>query len=177
LPGGNLGTGAPPSGTGSVSTGPLEQMEPLPDAAGGQSAPAMGNNALGPAEDVAMRIIQVPGAATRTSFFSNYEVVLAERTINAHKSEIIKLVYISLPYQKKLSEYDWSTTRIYKLRATPDPRCDESLMQMMLPEGGGQIDDQAQSEANRLAAEIGDKNTKLHCYQTTADDFQRAMSH
>jgi hypothetical protein len=153
-------------------------MEPLSDAPGtGQSPPAMGSNALGPAEDVPLRILSVPGASTRTSFFSNYEVVLAERTISTHKTEIIKLVYVSLPYQKKLSEYDWNTTRIYKLRATPDPRCDESLMQMMWPEGGQQPNAEVQQEANQLAAEVGDKNTKLHCYETTADDFQRAMSH
>ena len=108
--------------------------------------------------------------------FSNFEVVIAERTVNAKKTEYIKLVYISLPYQKRLSEYDWNTTRIYKLRATADPRCDESLMQMMMPEGGEQPDAEVQAEANQLAAQVGDKNTKLHCYETTADDFQRAMS-
>jgi hypothetical protein len=152
-------------------------MEPLTDAPGtGQSPQAMGDNALGPAEDVPLRFIAVPGGSSKTSFFSNYEVVLAERTINAQKTEVIKLVYVSLPYQKRLSEYDWSTTRIYKLRATADPRCDESLMQMMLPEGGEPPDEQVLADANRLAAEVGDKNTKLHCYQTTADDFQRAMS-
>jgi hypothetical protein len=153
-------------------------MDPLPDVPEtAQSAPSMADNAAGPGEDVPLRIISVPGASSRTSFFSNYEVVLAERSINPDQKELIKLVYVSLPYQKKLSEYDWSTTRIYKLRATADPQCDESLMQMMWPEGGDQPDQQAQAEANQLAAEVGDKNTKLHCYRTTADAFQRAMSH
>ena len=177
LPGGNLGAGAPPGGTGSVSTGPLEQMEPLTDAPGtGQSPQTMGDNALAPTEEVPLRFISVPGGSSKTSFFSNFEVVIAERTVNAKKTEYIKLVYISLPYQKRLSEYDWNTTRIYKLRATADPRCDESLMQMMMPEGGAQPDAEVLAEANQLAAEVGDKNTKLHCYETTADDFQRAMS-
>ena len=135
----------------------------------------MAGNALGPMEDFPLRFLSVPGASFRTSFFSNYEVVLAERTLNPNQTEVIKLVYKSLPYQKKLAEYDWSTTRIYKLRATKNPECDESLMQMMLPEG--ELDAQAQTEANRLAAEIGDKKTKLHCYETNADDFQRAMAH
>lgn len=177
LPGGNLGAGAPPGGTGSGSTGPLEQMEPLTDSPGNGQSPTMAGNALGPAEEGSFRLLSVPGASFRTSFFSNYEVVLAERTIKPPKTEVIKLVYVSLPYQKKLSEYDWSTTRIYKLRATRNQKCDESIMQMMLPEGGHPLDPQDQSEANRLAAEVGDKNTKLPCYQTTADDFQRAMSH
>ncbi len=137
----------------------------------------MPDNATAPGEDLPVRLIAVPGASTNGSFFSKYEVVLAERTIKGDQKEIIKLVYTSLPYQKRLAEYDWSTTRIYKLRATPDPKCDESLMQMMWPEGGEQPDAEAQAEGNRLAAEVGDKSTKLHCYITTADDFQRAISH
>jgi hypothetical protein len=152
-------------------------MEPLTDAPGtGQSPQTMGDNALAPTEEVPLRFIAVPGGSSKTSFFSSFEVVIAERTVNAKKTEYIKLVYISLPYQKRLSEYDWNTTRIYKLRATANPRCDESLMEMMMPEGGVQPDAEVQAEANQLAAQVGDKNTKLHCYETTADDFQRAMS-
>jgi hypothetical protein len=167
-----------PVGAGSVSTGPLEQMEPLsdvPDSA--QNAPSMADNASGPAEDMPLRLIAVPGASTNGSFFSKFEVVLAERTVNRNQKELIKLVYESLPYQKRLAEYDWSTTRIYKLRAIADPKCDESLMQMMWPEGGDAPDAEAQADANKLAVEVGDKKTKLHCFRTTADDFQRAMSH
>jgi len=181
--GGGAGTGDAVNGgaaigSGSMSTGPLEQMDPLPDVPeSAQNAPSMNEIPTGPSEDVSMRLIAVPGGSTNSSFFSKYEVVLAERTIKQGQKEIIKLVYESLPYQKRLSEYDWSTTRIYKLRAVADPRCDESLMQMMMPEGGGDPDADAQADANRLAAEVGDRNTKLHCYRTTADDFQRAISH
>lgn len=175
--GGGMNGGAP-AGTGSGSTGPLEQMDPLPDVPDtAQNAPSIGESAAGPAEDVPLRLIAVPGASTNGSFFSKYEVVLAERTVKQGQKELIKLVYESLPYQKRLSEYDWSTTKIYKLRAVADPRCDESLLQMMWPEGGDAPDAEMQADANRLAAEVGDKNTKLHCFRTTADDFQRAMSH
>jgi len=124
-----------------------------------------------------LRLIQVPGASSRTSFFSNYEVVLAERNVSQSQKELIKLVYISLPYQKRLAEYDWNTTKIYKLRVIQDPKCDESLMDMMFPEGGEQPDAETQAQANRLASEVSDKNMKLRCYTTTADDFQRAVSH
>jgi hypothetical protein len=159
-----------------MSTGPLEQMDPLPDPANDQTPPAMPNNAAAPGEDLPVRLIRVPGASSKSSFFRGFEVVLAERTIKGDQKEIIKLVYTSLPYQKRLADYDWSTTRIYKLRATPNPQCDESLMQMFLPEGGDQPDAEAEADANKLAAEIGDKSTKLHCYVTTADDFERAIS-
>lgn len=165
-------------GTGSVSTGPLEQMDPLtdvPDRAA--NAPAMNDVPTGPAEDVSMQLIAVPGGSTNSSFFTKYEVVLAQRTMKDGKQELIKLVYESLPYQKRLAEYDWKTAKIYRLRATPDARCDESLMQMMWPEGGETPDAEALAEADRLVMLAGDKKTKLHCYRTTADDFQRAMSH
>jgi hypothetical protein len=126
-------------------------------------------------EDLGVRLIPIPGASARSSFFNNYEAIIAERTISGNKTEYIKLVYISLPYQKRLEEYDWTTTKIYKLRAIQDPACDESLMQMMFPEGGGLMDSEAQAAADSLVARVGDKNTKLRCYKTTADDFARAI--
>ncbi len=169
LPGGNLGAGAPPSGTGSVSTGPLEQMEPLPSAAPAQQSPT--SNPSG--EDVPLRLVGVAVASSKTSFFSNYEVFIAERRLAPGQTELIKLVFVFLPYQKRLSEYDLNTTKIYKLRATRDPRCDETLMQMTWPEGQ-QPDEDA---ANRLAGNASNKNSKLPCYNTTADDFQKAIAH
>lgn len=182
--GGNSRVGAPgggppaPAGAGSVSTGPLEQMDPLPDVPDtAQSAPLSPDNVVPPGEEVPLRLIQVPGAASKTSFFSNFEVVLAERNITPTKKELIKLVYISLPYQKRLAEYDWNTTKIYKLRVIQDPACDESLMEMMFPEGNEQLDAETQAQANRLASEVSDKNMKLRCYRTTAEDFQRAVTH
>jgi hypothetical protein len=177
LSGAGLGASPPPVGAGSVSTGPLEQMDPLPDVPdSAHNTPAVPDNAIPPGEDVPLRLIAVPGAVSRTSFFSNYEVVLAERTVSATKTEIIKLVYISLPYQKRLFEYDWNSARPYKLRVRQNPNCDESLMEMMMPEGGGFLDSDAEASANVLATKVGGKNMKLHCYETTADDFQRAMS-
>lgn len=153
-------------------------MDPLPDVPDtAQSAPPSPDNAVPPGEEVPLRLIQVPGAASKTSFFSNFEVVLAERNITPTKKELIKLVYISLPYQKRLAEYDWNTTKIYKLRVIQDPACDESLMEMMFPEGNEQPDAETQAQANRLASEVNDKNMKLRCYRTTAEDFQRAVTH
>ena len=153
-------------------------MDPLPDVPQTpQPAAELPQTAVGPSEDLPVRLIPVPGASSRSSFFSNYEVVLAERDVNQNQKELIKLVYKSLPYEKKLAEYDWSTTKIYKLRAIQDPKCDESLMQMMWPEGQDQPDAETMAAADRLAAQIGNKNTKLKCYITTADDFARAMAH
>jgi hypothetical protein len=48
-------------------------------------------------------------------------------------------------------------------------------MQMMMPEGAGMMDAENQAAADDLIARVGDKNTKLHCYRTTAEDFARAV--
>ena len=149
-------------------------MDDIPDA---NIPPNPNEPPPGPAEEFPLRFVSLALPTQGSSFFSNYEVFVAERTLQRGRTQLIKLVYTFLPYQKRLSEYDWNTTKIYKLRAIADPRCDESLMQMMWPEGGAAPDEEAQAEGNRLAAEVGDKNTKLHCFRTTADDFQRAISH
>jgi hypothetical protein len=176
-PGGDLRADPPPApgggGGGSMSTGPLEQMDPLPDTAPAQQSAA--NNGA-PAEDVPLRLVGVAVASSKTSFFSGYEVFVAERRLNQSQTELIKLVFVFLPYQKRLSEYDLNTTKVYKLRATRDPRCDETLMQMTWPEGEVP-DPDAQAAANSLASTASNKNSKLPCYNTTADDFQRAISH
>jgi hypothetical protein len=146
-------------------------MEPLPGAGPAQSSPPPTSNPSG--EDVPLRLVGVAVASSKTSFFSNYEVFIAERRLSPGQTELIKLVFVFLPYQKRLSEYDLNTTKIYKLRATRDPRCDETLMQMSWPEGE-QPDEDA---ANRLAGNASNKNSKLPCYNTTADDFQKAIAH
>jgi hypothetical protein len=140
--------------------------------------PLTNNNQPAPSPESAMnvplRLVGVPVLSSKTSFFSNYEVFIAERRVNQTQTELIKLVYVFLPYQKRLSEYDLNTTKVYKLRVTKDPRCDESLMSMTWPEGD-QPDPETQAVTDKLAA--ADKNTKLPCYHTTADDFQRAIAH
>lgn len=157
-----------------MSTGPLEQMDPLPDAASptAQAVPSIPDST----EDVPLRLIGVAVASSKTSFFSGYENFIAERQVGPGKPELIKLVYIFLPYQKRMSEYDWSKTRIYKLRATRDPECDETLMDMTWPEGG-EPDPDTKSAVSTLSSSASNKNSKLPCYRTTADDFQRAISH
>src|SRR5262249_40305286 len=151
------------------STGqPLQPMDPLDVPSQPTATPPASP------EDLSVRFIQIPGGLAASSFFPGFEVRIAEVVAGNHKEQI-KLVYTSLPYQKKLAEYDLNTTRVYKLRATKDPRCDESLMEMMWPEGQGLMDPETQAQADRLVEMIGDKKMKLPCYKTTADDFARAV--
>jgi hypothetical protein len=151
--------------------------------AGGGTTPAnAANNADAPkskiaekqaqpaAQDVQLRLISVAWSPPRSSYFSNYEVFIAEKWTNK-QPQLIKLVYVFLPYQRRLSEYG-SDARVRKLRVTRDRSCDESLMQMEWP------DDKSPAGANRSSngADPADRNNKLPCYRTTADDYRRAIT-
>jgi hypothetical protein len=173
---GGAGTeaGAPPSGSGSGmysgSTGPLAPMDALPT-----DAPATGQPAVVPqnagGEDVPLRLVSIAMPTPGSSFFSNYEVYIAERRVRKGTTELIKLVYVFLPYQKRLSEYVQNNAKVYTLRVLRDPSCDESLMQMTWSEA-----DQASGDAsNHDVFAASDKNSKLPCYRTTAEDYQRAL--
>jgi hypothetical protein len=109
-----------------------------------------------------------------TSYFSNYEVFVAEKWISKSESQLIKLVYMFLPYQKRLSEYG-DITKVFKVKVTRDPTCDESLMQIMWPEGekGGSA---SSGQTQGIASSPADRRNLLPCYRTTADDYRRALS-
>ena len=114
-----------------------------------------------------MRVIGLALKLPSTSYFSNYEVFFAERRVGKAQAELIKLVYVYLPYQRRLTEYGLNDTKVFKLRVIRDPSCDESLLQMTWPE--------AEQAQNKAAGTNGDTGGKLPCYRTTADDYKRAM--
>jgi hypothetical protein len=111
---------------------------------------------------VPLRVIQLALALPVSSYFSNYEAFIAERSVNQKTTQLIKLVYIFLPYQRRLTEFGVKPAKTFNLRVTRDPSCDESLLSMTWPEG----------ERGQPAAEQA--KDKLPCYRTTADDYRRA---
>src|SRR5450759_621696 len=126
-------------------------------------------------QDVQLRVIGLTWAPPRSSYFSNFEVFIAEKWLNKEESQFIKLVYVFLPYQRRLSEYGFDDLKVRRLRVTRDSTCDESLMQMMWPEGeNGPTGSHHSGDA--LASTSTDRNDVLPCYRTTADDYQRAVS-
>jgi len=114
-------------------------------------------------QELQLRLVALASATPGSSYFSNYEVFIAERRIGKDESQLIKLVYVSLPYQRRLSEYAVDNSRVYKLRVTRDQACDESLLQMTW------TDTDLRSS--------NDRNSMLPCYRTTADDYRRAVRH
>lgn len=138
-------------------------MDDIPDA---NIPPNSSEPTPGPAEEFPLRLVSLALPTQGSSFFSNYEVFIAERRLPRGQSQLIKLVYKFLPYQKRLSEYIQSNARVYTLRVTREVGCDESLMQLTWS-------DTSQDTGDMFPGT--DKNTKLPCYVTTADDYQNAL--
>lgn len=141
-----------------------------------QSVPEVGGNRKHPIfQDVQLRVIGLAWAPLRSSYFSNFEVFIAEGWLNKEEPQLIKLVYVFLPYQRRLLEYGFDNLTVRKLRVTRDPTCDESLMQMAWPK---EENDPAASHhsGDILASTIPARNNVLPCYRTTADDYRRAVS-
>jgi len=133
------------------------------------------DNPRGPVtEEMAIRVIGLALALPNSSYFSNYEVFIAERRISRVASQLIKLVYVSLPYQRRLSEYGLNKSRVYRLRVSRDLSCDESLLQMTWPETDPHPGSQYSADSPGLSR--NDRNGMLPCYRTTADDYRRALS-
>ena len=132
-------------------------------------------NALGPGtEELSVRLIGPALSLPSSSYFANYEVFIAERRLKKDQLQFIKLVYESLPYQRRLSEYALNSTKVFRLRAKRDQSCDESLLQMTWPEGDPHPGSQYSADSPGLSA--SDRNNMLPCYRTTADDYRKAIS-
>lgn len=125
-------------------------------------------------EEMPLRLIGLAMALPSSSYFSNYEVYIAERRLRKNLTELVKLVYVYLPYQRRLSEYGVDNSKVYKLLVSRDHSCDESLMQMTWPETDPHPDAHNAADSPALSAE--DRNNMLPCYRTTADDYRRAIS-
>ncbi len=117
---------------------------------------------------LALRVIQLALALPSSSYFSNYEAFVAERSVNDHATQLIKLVYIFLPYQRGLTEYELNNSKTFRLRVTRDPSCDESLLSMTWPES-------AQTHGQPPPVTSQSSKDKLPCYRTTADDYRKAL--
>jgi len=125
-------------------------------------------------EEMPLRLIGLAMALPNSTYFSNYEVYIAERRLRKNLTELVKLVYVYLPYQRRLSDYGVDNSKVYKLLVSRDRSCDESLMQMTWPEADPHPDMHNAADAPGLSAE--DKKGMLPCYRTTADDYRQAVS-
>jgi hypothetical protein len=121
--------------------------------------------------ELPMRMISLALALPSSSFFSNYEVFIAERRVGKDVSQLIKLVYESRPNQRRISEYDLSTAKVYKLRVTRDATCDETALQM-----AGEHYSELKTATKQQGLRLPDQNGILPCYRSTVDDYQKAIA-
>jgi hypothetical protein len=137
--------------------------------------PGMGKSGEPATIELPVRVIGMALSLPNSSYFSNYEVFIAERRVKKGDPELIKLVYESLPYQPRLADYGLDNSKVYKLRVSRDPTCDETLLQMTWP----QTDEKhsgSKYATGPPALAPDDKNSLLPCYRTTADDYRIAVT-
>src|SRR5215471_15760192 len=66
---------------------------------------------------IRVRLVAVALALPRTSFFSNLEVLVAEKEIGQEEFSLIKLVFTYLPYQPRLSESGFDYSVVHEISA------------------------------------------------------------
>src|SRR5689334_15027134 len=79
---------------------------------------------------VRVRLVALALALPRSSFFSSYEVFVAETDIGHDEWSLIKLVFTFLPYQPRLSESGFDYSVVHEVSAWRDPGCDETVAQL-----------------------------------------------
>jgi hypothetical protein len=120
--------------------------------------------------ELPVRVIGLAFALPTASYFSNYEVFIAERRVTKEESQLIKLVYESRPYQRRISEYGLDDSRIYKVRLKRDAACDETAVQM-----SGNHYPELKQKTQHGGLNTLDPETVLPCYRTTVDEYRKAV--
>jgi hypothetical protein len=125
-------------------------------------------------ENLQVRLIALAEADPRSSFFSTHEVFVAARQLSQDETRLVKLVYEFLPYQPRLSEYEFNYSVVHDLRATRDPSCDQTLTQIT-------TDERTRTQvALRYSDDSPVLNSSRHhsalpCYSTSAADYTKAI--
>lgn len=125
----------------------------------------------GTTQELPVRLLGLALALPSSSYFSNYEVFIAERRVAKDEARLIKLVYESRPYQRRMSEYGLDDSRVYKVRLKRDASCDETALQM----AGSHYPELKSSTDHRGLSSI-DQDSVLPCYRTTVDEYRKAVA-
>ena len=129
---------------------------------------------MGKRESLRVRLIALAEADPRSSFFSTHEVFVAAQQLGEDESRLVKLVYEFLPYQPRLSEYDFDYSVVHDLHAMRDPSCDQTLAQMITDQRTrAQI--ALKYSADSPVLNTGRHHSALPCFSTTAEDYTKAI--
>ena len=122
-----------------------------------------------------VRLVAVAFALPRSSFFSNLEVLVAEKEIGSEEFSLIKLVFTYLPYQPRLSEAGFDYSVVHEVSAWRNPECDETVAQLTTRSQPDRHEPMTYSR-NAPREDLDLRHIPLPCYETKADDYIRSSS-
>jgi Rap1a immunity proteins len=120
-----------------------------------------------------VRLVAVALALPRSSFFSNLEVLVAEKEIGVEEFSLIKLVFTYLPYQPPLSEAGFDYSVVHEVSAWRNPDCDETVAQLTTRSMPDRHEPMIYSR-NAPRQDLDLRHIPLPCYETRADDYVRS---
>src|SRR5215510_1767609 len=122
-------------------------------------------------ERMRVRLVAVALALPRSSFFSNLEVLVAEKEIVHEEFSLIKLVFTYLPYQPRLSESGFDYSVVHEVSAWRNPDCDETFAQLTTRSLPARHEPMIFSRNVPREDLNPSRRIPLPCYETKADDY------
>ena len=141
---------------------------------GGPGKQAEGLHWPDPPKKVLMRVrvVAIALAEPRSSFFSSHEVLVADTEIADEEWSLIKLVFMYLPYQPRLSESgDYSM--VHEVWAWRNTDCDETVAELTTRSLPDRHEPLIYSR-NVPRVDLDRRRIPLPCYETKADDHVRS---
>ena len=128
-------------------------------------------------EAMRLRLVALAWNHPRSSFSANEEVFVADKELVKDETRLVKLVYIFLPYQPRLSDEGLDYSTLHELRAVRDPQCDETLAQITTGQTGDWRQNQPRLKYSAAAPPLNLSRHKspLPCYVTNAEDYTRPV--
>jgi hypothetical protein len=117
-----------------------------------------------------LRLVAVALAEPRSSYFSNHEVLIAEKEIGDEEFSLIKLVFTYLPYQPRLEESGFDYSMVHEVSAWRNPDCDETVEQLTERSLPDRHEPMIYSP-NAPRKDLDRRRIPLPCYETKADDY------
>lgn len=122
---------------------------------------------------IRVRLVAVALALPASSFFSNLEVLVAEKEIGLEEFSLIKLVFTYLPYQPRLSEAGFDYSVVHEVSAWRNPDCDETVAELTTRNLPDRHEPMTYSR-NAPREDLDLRRIALPCYETRADDYIKA---
>ena len=128
-------------------------------------------------EAMRLRLVALAWNHPRSSFSASEEVFVADKEVAKDETRLVKLVYMFLSYQPRLSDEGLDYSTLHELRALRDPQCDETLAQITTGQTGDWRQTQPQLKYSAAAPPLNLSRHKnpLPCYVTNAEDYTRPV--